>query len=469
MKSITGKIRSCFGCLCLTGLVIVFALASPAQAVSYDSSTTIVVFIHGFDPDGYTRTGVFGDDETDGGVLDDVNLLAATLGQPTWQVNPTATNHVAGSTYYGDTAPAWYTAQDIADDNAATSGVPRYALRMAKYIQHCWNRAPGVTAVNVVSGSFGTEVSRYMLEHNLGNLCSDQKIARWNTVVGVTRGNWAASNVPNWLAQLFGADSPDIDQMSYDWVTANISNSGNMNSTYFAPMIITHFLATADDDALTTLVTGSWANDGTNLCSDEYFGGYSSTAVLHASTDGTLQMPGISYQHCQHSDIVDESGMWAGVAAASQGNKRVTVKISRVKCLSTGDSWIQGNGEWVFGFSATSPMAATLYGVTAPISVINWGDGILPLLSIAKNATKNPNTVVFDEIVPPGETQLNLAFEIWELDYFFNFYKVTENPWGDNKSMGSWTTSVSTTAGSTITLTNGYAQIDLTTTIKYVY
>jgi len=337
-------------------------------------------------------------------------------------------------------------------------------------IKHLLQRAPAATAVNVVSGSFGTDVSRYMIEHDLCQLASTQKIARWNTIVGVTVGNWAASNVPSWLASLFGADSPDIDHMDYDWITGNISAHNTMNSPLYAPMIITHFCATDDGSGeLTTLVTGSWANDGTNLVSDEYFHGYSTTAALHPATDGVLLMPGLTYQHCQHSDIVDMPAAWAGVAAASHNNKRVTIKMSRVKALSTGDSWIQGSGEFVYQFSATSPVAASLYGCTAPIQDYRWSDGVSPLLSIAKNATKYPNTVLFDQIVPPGETQLNITMEEWELDNFFNFYKVTENPWGDNKSMGYFTATISTLGNSVITLSNGNVQIDLSTTVRNVY
>ncbi|MDX9975444.1 MAG: hypothetical protein RBU21_20835 [FCB group bacterium] len=447
----------------------VFSLASPvAHAVSYDPSTTIIVLVHGFDPDGYLRTGVFGTDETDSGVLDDVNTIANTLGLPTWQTNPTAPNHVAGSSYYGDTAPAWYTSTDIAEDNAAPAVLPRYALRMAKYIKHCLNRAPGATAVNVVAGSFGADVTRYMIEHNLCNLCSDGKIARWNTIVGVVRGNWAATNAPSWLASLFGIDSPDIDYMDYNWISANVSANTTMNSAYYGPMIITNFIATDDTDGYLTALNNN-ANDSTNMVTDEYFAGYTTTAALHAATNGTLQMPGISYQHCEHSDIVDETGMWAGLGAASQNNKRVTIKVSRVKALSTGDSWIQGNGEWVFGFTAASPRAATLYGVTNPMTDIRYSDGVMPLISIAKNATKYPNTVVFDQIVPAGETQLNVSFLIEELDYHAQFYSIYENIFGDNKVLSSWNTSISTTTPGTVTLSSSYAQADLTTTITTVY
>jgi hypothetical protein len=61
---------------------------------------------------------------------------------------------------YGDTPPAWYTAEDIALDASYTQPVPKYAMRMAKYIQHVFNRAPGATGAAVLGGSFGGEISR---------------------------------------------------------------------------------------------------------------------------------------------------------------------------------------------------------------------------------------------------------------------------------------------------------------------
>src|SRR5256885_6666491 len=35
----------------------------------------------------------------------------------------------------------------------------------------------------------------------------------------------------------------DIEQMSYEWVNANISANRTMNSQFYGPMIITHWIA----------------------------------------------------------------------------------------------------------------------------------------------------------------------------------------------------------------------------------
>ncbi len=451
----------------LLPLALGVALLSPrAQAVNYNPGTTLTVYIHGFNPDGYTRVGVAGDDTTEPSVLGDINTLSAVLGAPTWQANPAAPNCVVAATYYGNTAPAWYTAQDIADDNALVGTyVPRYALRMAKYIRYCLSRAPGATSVHVVSASFGCEISRYMIERNLLNLCSDQMISRWSPIVGVVRGNWAAGSGLVNLANIFGsANSPDIPQMTYSWVNANISANTTMNSPYYGPMIINHFTAT-DSGADYLTAFNNNANDTVNMVTDENFAGYTTTAALHAATDGTLQMPGLAYYHNQHSAIRGNTAMWASVAAAAQNNVRVTIKLSRLKVFLTGDNFFTGNGEWVYSASVVSPRSAVLYGNTAPIQNLLWSDGVSPKFSLAKNQTINPNTILFDQIIPPGETQLQVTFSVYELDNFFKYYTVVET--GSNTTMGTFTVTI--TAAGTVTVSNGNLQADLTTTIKNVY
>jgi hypothetical protein len=450
-------------------IALAFALAGPlAHAVNYNTNTSIIVWVHGFDNDGWTYTNLYGDDDaSNGDVYGPVTQIATFLGRPTAYTDATAPNQVCGATYYGSVAPSWYTSTDIAQDNAV-SGVPRYALRMAKYIQHVLARS-GATSAIVIGGSFGGEITRYMIEHNLCSLCSNQMISRWLPIVGVVRGNWAASSINyNLLGPIFGEDpSPDIDHMQYSWVNANISANTTMNSAYFGPMIIHEFMATDDTDGYITALNNN-PNDSTNMVTDEYFAGYTTTAALHAATDGTLQMPGTAFYPTEHSDVADHMGMWASVAAFASNNQRVTVKLSRFKALTTNDSWIQGKGEFVYRAITTSPRANTLYGVTQPVCDINWNNGVSPKFSLAKNATVYPNSVLFDQIVPPGETSVSLSFNVWELDNKYSFYNIIEL--SSNSDLGTQVRSISTTAGSVISVVQtGKWEADFTTTIKSVY
>jgi hypothetical protein len=457
------KNRAARGIAQLLVMVLVLVLVprpSAAQTPSYDPATTVVIFVHGFDSEGFNAVGVFGDDV----LHDDLLRVAAVLPQPTWQVDPTAPNQIAATTYYGDTPPAWYTSADRAADSSAASGIPRYALRVARYVRRVLERAPGATAVNILSASMGTLVSRYMIEHDLLALASEHKITRWGQLVGVTIGNWAASHAPGLLT---GSASPDVAQMTYEWVSANISANRTMNSPFYGPMIITQWIASDDEDLLS--VFSGKPNDGTNLSEDEYFSGFTTAAALHAATDGTLQMPASSFGHTTHTGIRNNDGAWAGIAAMSQNNVRVTMTLTRAKVLSTGDSLLQGRGEWVFSASVMSPRAGALYGTTEPLNQYLRAGGNPPLLRLGRNEPRFPNLVLFDQIVPPGESVLELTLSAEELDWHPKFYDVFENPYGSNKSMGTFTATLPVTGPSVTRLLSGTMDLDVTVSVRTVY
>jgi len=447
------------------GLVMVFAaVALPAHAVNYNPSTAIMVYIHGFDNDGWTYTNVYGDDSMIDDIAEPVNQIAAFTGRPTNFQNPTAPNQVCGATYYGSVPPSWYTPEDVAADNAMPAGVPRYALRMAKYIKHVIDRS-GATSAIILSGSFGCEITRYLIEHNLCNLASDQLISRWMPIVGVVQGNWAASSINyDLLGPIFGENpSPDIDHMQYSWVDANISAHATMNSPYYGPIIINQFVATADGDGYITALCNQ-PNDGTCNVSDEKFSGYTTAAALHPTTDGVLQMPGLAYYPTVHTGIVDHMGMWAGVVSAAENNIRVTITLTQFYAKVNGD--LLGNSEWAFSARTYAPRAATLWGVTAPMCDINMSDGVSILLKMKKGQTQYPNWTVFDMIVPPGESQLNFQFNAYELDFFNKFYDMYEI--GSTRDMGL-TSATLTGATSTFTLSNSNYSATFVVTIKAVY
>ena len=441
-------------------LLVLVPLPSAAQAPSYDPATTVVVFIHGFDPEGFNAAGVFGDDV----MHDDLLRVAAVLRQPTWQEDAAAPNQLAATTYYGDTPPAWYTDADRAADAGAAPGMPRYALRVARYVRHVLERAPGATAVNILSASMGTLVTRYLIERDLLALASEQKITRWGQLVGVTIGNWAATHAPGLLTDVA---SPDVSQMSYEWVSANISANRTMNSPFYGPMIITQWIASDDDGVLTAF--SRKPNDGTNLCEDEYFAGFTTPAALHAATDGTLQMPASSFGHTTHTGIRGNDGAWAGIAAMSQNNVRVTVTLTRARAFSTGDSLLQGRGEWVFSGSVMSPRAGALYGTTQPLNHYIRAGGNPPLLRFGRGETRFPNLVLFDQIVPPGETELELTLSAEELDWHPKFYDVFENPYGSNKSMGTFTVTLPVTEASLTRLLSDNMDLDVAVSVRTVY
>jgi hypothetical protein len=74
---------------------------------------------------------------------------------------------------------------------------------------------------------------------------------------------------------------------------------------------------------------------------------------------------------------------------------------------------------------------------------------------------------MFDQIVPPGETQLNGAMEVYELDNHVTYYDMWEV--GSTSSIGSFSFTMSASADGTVTLSNSKIQLDFTSAIHNVY
>jgi hypothetical protein len=448
--------------LLLAVATLAWMLPAPAFAADYTPATTVIVYVHGHDGQGYLREGVYGDDFT--GALDVVNQLASLLNVPTWQTGPTSPNHVAACTYYGDEAPAWYAPEDVAEDAATPVSVPRYALRVAKYIEHCIDRS-GATGVTVISGSFGGEVTRYMIEHDLQGLASSQKIVRWIPITSIVAGCYAAG-LPEWVQELLGDESPEVDDMTYAWVDSHISARRTMNTALYGPMLITQYVGSADSEPyiLTTLTNDP--NDGVLLVDDARFAGYTTSDALHPTTEGALQMPGLSYLSDGHFTIASNPGVWAGACAAATGRKRITMKMTRFRSSVNGD--ILGPSEWAFRFQVTSPKAAELYGITDPIEYMNYSGGVSPLIVSSAGETKTPNARMFDQLVLPGEQSVNVRLDVYELDWHTTYYDMYE-PGPGATHHATFTPTIATTGDSVVTVANANISIDLTTKRRFLY
>jgi hypothetical protein len=461
------KTASTFGLFVLAALAI---WASPARAANYNPATTLVVYIHGHDPNGYMSTGTFGDEFTAEAYM--LATFANALGAPMAADDPTAPNSVGATTYYGSEPPDYYDAADIAEDAALSDVfVHRYALRLAKYIRHrLEDHATTATGVALMSGSFGTEVSRYMIEHDLLGLASSEKIVRWVPVVGMVQGAYAAG-FPELIRDLLD-ESPEADEMSWDWVTNNISPRQTLNTALYGPMLITQFVGTADTTGYLTFIANE-PNDSILLCTDEYFNGYTTSAALHPATDGTLQMPGLCYLDDAHGgSIAEDPGMYAAAVGAIKGNKRVTMKISRFKPKKAFDT-IWGvpvePSEYVIDIKVRSPQAANPpCSTTAPIYAALFYRGVAPFYAVSTNTTITPNTTTFNQLVMPGETQLIVYIGVNELDWWHQYYDMWE-PGDAYRLVNEWTRTISINGNGVTTVSATNSELDLSTTVKYVY
>ena len=134
----------------------------------------LTLFVHGFDKDGYKASGVFGDKHPDE-ALEKFQALGQNYPASKDKV---VINITKATTYYGDTPPDYYSEKDKQELKQVTAqwdgGIPRYAMIVAKYAKHLMIQEK-VDRINIVSGSMGSLVTRWMIEKDVEGLASDKR------------------------------------------------------------------------------------------------------------------------------------------------------------------------------------------------------------------------------------------------------------------------------------------------------
>lgn len=418
--------------------------ASPARA--QDPNQTATIFVGGFAKDGAGRHGLFGVDGSEA-LLDSI---AALVGAPVAHGEATVPpNAAAAMLYYGDTPPPYYTEADVAELAQVTSqwggGVPRYALIVAKYARELMRRS-GARQVNIVSGSFGSLVVRWMIENDLETLPSSGAIARWLSVEGVLSGNWAASR--DRIVDILELAYPlpvDVEHMEYDWVTAHIHSPRNEADSPFYANILIGALASTDDDYQGGLLSDlmlaerEWQpNDGVQLVSDALF------QRITARSQYLGLPPMLGLLRSDHYEIKDNRGGWADVATFLTQRRRVAIIMTdaTLKNISepTGRFWDWRPAEVVLQARVTSPAVAARWGITDPICVREKEGGVAPVKLFNQSGEHQRFTeLLFDGLVLPEETELRLDLHAEEIDYDWR-YQVLETvnqPYYDELGTGS--------------------------------
>jgi flagellar hook capping protein FlgD len=418
--------------------------ASPTRA--QDPNRTTTIFVGGFDRDGASRHGVFGVDGSEA-LLDSI---AALVGAPVAHGEATLPqNAAADMIYYGDTPPPYYTAADVSELARVTAqwggGVPRYALIVAKYARELMRRS-GARQVNIVSGSFGSLIVRWMIEKDLESLASSGAIARWLSVEGLLGGNWAASR--DHLVDLLDLASPlpiDVDHMDYDWVTANIHSPRNEADSPFYANILVGAIASTDDDYKGGLLTDlmlaerDWQpNDGLQLVSDALF------QSVSARSQYLGLPPLLGLLRNNHFTVKDSRGGWADVATFLTQRRRVAIIMTdaTLKNISepTGPFWDWRPAEVVLESRVTSPAVAARWGITDPLVVREKEGGVAPLRRFNDSGEHQRFTeLLFDGMVLPEENELRLDLHAEEVDYDwrYNVHETITRPYYDELGAGS--------------------------------
>ena len=455
--------------LVAVALLGVIAPAARAQ----DPNRTATVFVGGFAADGASRHGVFGVDGSEA-LLDSIAaLVAAPVAHGQATLPP---NAAADMVYYGDTAPPYYTANDIAELARVTAqwggGVPRYAVIVAKYAREMMRRS-GARQVNLVSGSFGSLIVRWLIEKDLETLASSGSIARWLSVEGVLAGNWAASR--NHLASLIDLVDPlpiDVTNMNYDWVATNLhSPRDEIDSPLYAHILVGSLASTDDsyqDAALTSLMVteNAWQpNDGLQAVAD---------ALLQHVTARSQYLglpPVLGWLRNTHLDVTNNRGGRADVATFLTQRRRVTIVMTDATIKNLSEPFFLLPAEVVLESRVRSPAAAARWGIHEPLNVREKEGAVAPLRLFSKTGEHQQfSELLYDGLVLPEETALQLDLHAEEIDYDwrYNVFETATRPYYDE--LGAGTLMVSTVASGTTTFdAPGWSCVVAVTTYDYPF
>jgi len=380
--------------------------------VAQKLSKTVTIYIHGYDKDGYNKTGTYGEIGQDS-VVDNLSYLTNLPTIDNFDEN--STQILAVATYYGDQAPSYYTQQDLDDIEAVTEtyggGIPRYATIMAKFAKHVLDITKADN-LNIVSASMGSLVTRWLIEKDVENLATQNKINKWLSIEGVIRGNYAASNdVLMDMVDPVMKQHIDTKHMDYDWIEKNLDGISATNPNYIG--IDMGFISSTHDkdgglDTFLLLNGQLQPNDGVQLLKDTIF----ATTPNHN--------PSYTHYHQDHIGIKDDKGAWAEVATFLTSKKRVKITLLDATVSNLHEhinKYFNKKAEIVFESEVFSPKIYETYGVDDAISERLVAGGALNLIKYKKkNETKEVNQVIFNDYVLEDEEELNIKVTGYELD-----------------------------------------------------
>jgi hypothetical protein len=429
--------------------ILVLSLVGTAHA--QDPARTATIFVPGFEITGALRDATFGID-INNKLADSIATLAGLAVADGATALPPSV--VAVTHYYGDTAPPYYTQADRTELNQVTlqwgGGVPRYALIIAKYIRNVMARS-GAQQVNIVSGSFGSLITRWMIEKDIGGLASQGRIARWLSIEGLIAGNWEATDGGNLLDIVLALDPDpiDIQHMNYGWVETYLHAPRTQADNAFYGRMLLGEVASDDDGyngaALTNLMrnVGAWQpNDGVQAMADAQF------HEVTARSQFLGRLPTYAVRRDEHLGILHDHGAWAEAATFVSQRRRVTVTMTSATVADLLEPqsffWDWRPAEVVLESRVYSPEVQKRWGITDPLTIQEKEGAAAPLRRYWHNGeTQTFQYNVFDDFVLDTEKELRVDLHAEEIDYDWRYgvHETITQPYYDEMGLGSVTVS----------------------------
>ena len=419
------------------------------------SLKVVTIYVHGYRKVGYKN------DQTYGNLYHNTfkrELIKFTGADTFDDYNKETFKHIVSAVdFYGKEVPNYYSQKDADEVEAITKkyggGIPRYALIVAKFAKFMLKRT-GADKVNIVSVSMGSLVTRWMIEKDVEGLASDEKIAKWMTVEGVIRGNYALSNVTDdSLLNLVFENSPDTDHMKYQWIEKNLAPQRHILKSPSYKNILVGQISLTDGSKSNSLLKyilpfygGFQPNDGFQLLKDTYF---------ESVDKGNKQVLSHTLIHHDHVDIKHSYGVFATISSFLEERKRVRITLVDATVNDIHEEITSGNvgSEIIFESYIFSPEAKKEWDLEKAIDERVYESGALKIYNYSANGqTYALNQILFDNFVLSTESKLNIKLKGYEIDSSKLYHIKEVNRESKIESLGE--------GEKTVELKNGVYEVD---------
>lgn len=455
-----------------------FDLGHETGAVTLNPDKTATIHVHGWNLPGATKTGNVGDDRGGGSTVDGIRRFS-TL--PAGTSSPTAPNQIVATEYYGAAFPSYYTAADQAEVTAQ-KGIPRYALIVAKYVRQVLDRS-GAEGVNLTCHSMGCEISRYLIENDVGHLVSAGKVKRWVSFAGVVNGATLADIDGGMqldkIAKLLGLDLIDVAHMNRSWVQQYVAAYDHQrvegNNPLWSNLLVHHIKATDPriDSALGIPLMdvfgyGKVPNDGVVLGEEMYLHSQADAAKW-ATPSGALLPVGQSHHQANHFNITEHVGAQAIAAAALTGKRRARVTLQSLTLYKDHESGLfdKAPAEVVVESQVRYPYVKAIEPSDPLLDEVSTARRNAPLYRLNKGETQTPNYLIFDGPVFDAQTSVALSIKLSETD-FYPAAGLNENALAANFRLGELKQEVPLTDGD-YTVTTADAKFTVRVAVATLY
>jgi hypothetical protein len=415
----------------------------------YDNDTTISVWVHGFYNKSPDEMGgeIYGKEKGCSGVLELVPAFGVTRPCGDTPEGKTAPDQFTAVEYYGGVPADWLTPEDIEEIeqypySGGPLGLQRYGLVVAKFIRHKLD-VSGATHVNLACHSMGCLLCRYVMENDVENLASENRIVRWYTSNGVLAGARLSRLFDNPSVQAgataLGLELADFILMNPDYVQDHACSWDHKlqegNNPLFSGIIIHHSTATdpkiAEAFGIQLLDLNNpddEPNDGIQYTFDEYFHSQHEDAAF-VTPGGDVLPSSHTHSYFDHMTLPETDAAGILAAATLFHGRKVVVKLAQVALLNDREADNLFDSEhgappadisWIVNVRY-NPYVASTFGKDVLVHEDRPEHRSAPLYQQQQGQVLLPGLTVFEGPVFDGMTSLDLELELLEMDMYPRF------------------------------------------------